>query len=87
MTPWPCFEVLSPYSLRRDMVRKRRFYERIASLTKYVVLRQDRVEATIFMRSDGFSGRTLNEPDDFIEMAELGIRIRLVDLYRDVPVG
>ena len=80
------FEVLSPYSLRRDMVHKRRFYQRFASLTHYVVLAQDRVEATVFGRSDGFVALTLNGPNHFIEMAALGIRLPLADIYRDVPI-
>ena len=48
------FEVLSTFSLRRDMVHKRNFYTRIESLTHYIVLAQDRREATVFARADGF---------------------------------
>jgi Uma2 family endonuclease len=79
------FEVLSPYSLRRDMVHKRRFYQRIASLTHYVVLAQDRVEATVFARSNGFIAQALGSAGR-IEIAELGLVLPLADLYRDVPI-
>ena len=53
------FEVLSPFSLRRDMVHKRNFYTRIESLTHYIVLAQDRREATVFARSNGFEPQVL----------------------------
>src|SRR5687767_6972401 len=80
------FEVLSPYSLRRDMVHKRRFYQRIASLTHYVVLAQDRVEATVFARSSDFVAQKLADLGAWIEIAELGVVLPLADLYRDVPI-
>jgi Uma2 family endonuclease len=80
------FEVLSPYSLRRDMVHKRRFYQRIAKLAHYVVLAQDRVEATVFARSNDFVAQKLADIRARIEIAELGVVLPLVDLYRDVPI-
>jgi Uma2 family endonuclease len=80
------FEVLSPYSLRRDMVRKRAFYTRIESLTHYVVLAQDRREATVFARSNGFEPEVLNGAETSIEIKPLGVFIPLADIYRDVPL-
>jgi Uma2 family endonuclease len=78
------FEVLSPYSLRRDMVRKRGFYTRIESLTHYIVLAQDRVEATVFARSHGFEPRVVNGAKAKIEIESLGISLSLADIYRDI---
>jgi Uma2 family endonuclease len=80
------FEVLSPDSIRRDMVRKRNFYERIASLTHYVVLAQDRREPTVFPRADAFSP-SVYAGDDSIKLAALGIDLPLARLYRNVPMG
>lgn len=80
------FEVLSPFSLRRDMVRKRGFYSRIEKLTHYIVLAQDRREATVFARSDGFEPKILNAADTKIEIEPLGVSIALADIYRDVPL-
>jgi len=59
---WTCdvlaaFEVTAPETLRRDMVHKRNFYTRIEGLSHYVVLAQDRQEATVFTRSENFSRR------------------------------
>jgi Uma2 family endonuclease len=78
------FEILSPFSLRRDMVHKRDFYTRIESLTHYVVLAQDRREATVFAHANGFSPLSLTAPDARIAIAPLNISLPLADIYRDV---
>ena len=80
------FEVLSPGSVRRDMVRKRQLYTRMERLTHYVVLAQNRCEATVFARSQGFSPVVLTGSDDRIEIDALGVSIRLADAYRDVQL-
>ena len=80
------FEVLSPGSVRRDMVRKRDFYTRIHSLTHYFVLAQDRREATVFARSDRFRPRTLRDEDQ-IEIPDLRVSLSLAKIYRDVSLG
>jgi Uma2 family endonuclease len=81
------FEVLSPFSLRRDMVHKRNFYTRIDSLTHYVVLAQDRIEATVFARAEEFAPRVVSAADARIDLAPLGASLVLSELYRDVPLG
>lgn len=81
------FEVLSPYSLRRDMVRKRGFYSRIDKLTHYIVLAQDRREATVFARSSGFEPQILKTAKAKLELEPHGVSIPLADIYRDVPLG
>ncbi len=80
------FEILSPFSMRRDMVHKRNLYTRIESLTHYVVLAQNRREATVFARSEGFSPKTLKAANAKIEIAPLGVSLALADIYRDVPL-
>lgn len=79
------FETLSPFSLRRDMVHKRKFYTRIDSLQHYIVLAQDRREANVFSRSNGFELRTVTEGK--IELPELGVSFAMDNIYRDVVVG
>ena len=81
------FEVLSPFSRRRDMVHKRSFYTRLDSLTHYVVLAQDRMEATVFARTEDFAPKALTAPTDGIDLAPLGVALPLADIYRDVPLG
>jgi Uma2 family endonuclease len=80
-------EVLSPFSLRRDMVHKRNFYTRIESLTDYIVLAQDRPEATVFARLDAFAPKTLKGEAARLELASIGVSLPLADVYRDVPLG
>jgi Uma2 family endonuclease len=79
------FEVLSPFSLRRDMVHKRNFYTKIESLSHYIVLAQDRQEATVFARAEGFSQQRLTS--GIITIEALGISLPLDEIYRDVPLG
>jgi Uma2 family endonuclease len=78
------FEVLSPFSLRRDMVHKRNFYTRIESLTHYIVLAQDRREATVFARSNSFEPKVLKTANAKIDLAPLGVALALADIYRNV---
>lgn len=79
------FEVLSPGSVRRDMVRKRAIYQRMPTLTHYVVVAQDRREVTVFARGDKFSPQQLTG-DDVLEIPPLGIFIPLAEIYRDIPL-
>lgn len=79
------FETLSPFSLRRDMVHKRNFYRRIESLSHYIVLAQDRREANVFSRANGFALRTIGE--GAVEIPELAVVLSIDEIYRDVPVG
>jgi Uma2 family endonuclease len=81
------FEILSPFSKRRDLVHKRNFSTRLDSLTHYVVLAQDRREATIFERAREFAPRIISEPDETIDFVGLGVSLQLADIYRDVPLG
>lgn len=80
------FEVLSPGSVRRDMVRKRAIYQRMQALTHYVVVAQDRREITVFAQEREFSPRPI-AGDDVLEIAPLNLSIRLPDIYRDVLLG
>jgi Uma2 family endonuclease len=80
------FEVLSPDSIRRDMVRKRDFYRQIPSLTHYIVLAQDRHEATVFRRHDEFSQRVYKESATGIEIEPLCVSLQLARIYRNVPL-
>ena len=80
------FEVLSPFTMRRDLVQKRRFYTGLPGLSHYIVLAQDRCEATIFARTHDFSPVILKNRDDKVEIDALGVSLRLGELYRDVPL-
>jgi Uma2 family endonuclease len=81
------FEVLSPDSIRRDLVRKADFYRQIPSLTHYIVLAQDRLEATVFHRHEDFSQRVYKDFATNIEIEPLGVALQLARIYRNVPLG
>jgi hypothetical protein len=67
------------------MVHKRNFYTKIDSLSHYIVLAQDRREASVFTRADSFSLNSLTA--GAIELDSLGISLSLDEIYRDVPLG
>ena len=79
------FEVLSRWSERRDMFHKRAIYADLPSLTDYVVLAQDRMEAHVFSRANDFEPVVLGA-DDTLVLASLAVSVPLRDLYRDVSI-
>ena len=80
------FEVLSRTTARRDMTVKRDFYTSLDPLTHYVIVAQDRMEAHVHARSNGFEPTILTLPDDVIALTEHDVEMPLAALYRDVPV-
>jgi Uma2 family endonuclease len=77
------FEVLSPSTEKRDLGWKRKAYASLASLTHYIVISQDAVEAVVFARDDGFKGRRFRSLDEAIELRTLGVSLPMAEIYRD----
>jgi Uma2 family endonuclease len=77
------FEVLSPSTASRDLRWKRTAYTGLSTLTHYVVIAQDVVEAVVFSREDGFAEHRLRSLDDSIELRSLGISVKLSEIYRN----
>jgi Uma2 family endonuclease len=62
---------------------KREVYKRHPTCECVVVIRQDRYEAQIDLRSpDGWMRETLTSPDDELVLLAFGLRCALKDLYR-----
>ena len=80
------FEVLSKSTARRDMTKKRAFYTALEPLQHYVVLAQDRMEATIFSRTNGFEPVVLDQGDAMLTLPELDVEVRLADLYSGIAL-
>ena len=76
-------EILSPSTADRDLRWKRAAYTRLPSLTHYVVIAQDVVEAVIFARETDFADRRLRSLRDCVELPGLGISLPLSEVYRD----
>ena len=82
-TPEPVvvFEVLSRSTAGMDRLTKNRKYAGIPSIQRYIMLEQDRIEATVFARSGGdWVGRILG-PEDVLLMPEIGIEVPVAELY------
>ena len=80
------FEILSPFTKRRDLMQKRDFYTSHPDLTHYIVIAQDRREVTVFARADNFTPSTLTDAD-VLQIPQLGAALPLADIYRDILPG
>jgi Uma2 family endonuclease len=79
--PVVIFEVLSPSTAAADRIVKAREYQATPSVQRYVMLEQERVGATVLVRSqDGWSALILKD-DDTLEMPEIGLAIPLAEFY------
>jgi Uma2 family endonuclease len=86
LDPVVVFEVLSASTTRIDRIEKLREYGATPSIQRYVILEQDAVAATVFVRRDAglvvealIDGETLHMP-------ELGIEVPLAEFYVGVDL-
>ena len=84
--PLVVFEVLSPSTAAVDRISKNAEYAATASIQRYVMLEQVRIAATVFTR-DGvkWTGTVLLD-DAVLAMPEIGVELRLRDLYAGVEL-
>lgn len=80
------FEILSPSTASRDLRWKRTAYPSLPSLTHYVVIAQDAVDAVVFERELRFAERRLRSLSDSLEISALGISLPLAEIYRDTEL-
>jgi Uma2 family endonuclease len=79
--PVVIFEILSPPTSSTDRILKNREYEATASVQRYIILEQDRIAATIFVRGEGdWIGHVVLE-DAILTMPEIGVEIPLAEFY------
>lgn len=84
--PVVIFEVLSPSTASTDIGAKNQEYRDTPSVQRYVMLNQDRQQATIFARAgDDWVGQIVSG-DAMLYMPEIGISIPLVELYEGVSL-
>ena len=85
----PCLlvEVLSPSTERIDTREKLFAYRLLPSLREYLLLRQDRVQADLYQRSDAgrWQHHTFTQPGDLLALRCLDAAVSLRDVYADVP--
>ena len=75
--PIVVFEVLSDSTSRTDRVEKVREYQATASIMRYVILEQDNISATVFIRrGEDWSAFTIRA-GDVLRMPEIGVTFSL----------
>jgi Uma2 family endonuclease len=84
--PKVVIEILSPETERVDRREKLLNYARIETLEEYVLVAQDRVEVTVFRRSNDWQAEVLQQPDQQLRLASIGLAIPLRAIYEDVKV-
>ena len=87
--PVVVFEVLSPSSMHTDLVEKPIEYNTVASIRRYVIIEQAKVEVRCYVRTE--SGEWTLAPSLYVgaslDLPEIGITLPLMDIYEDVVFG
>lgn len=79
--PVVVFEILSASTARTDRVEKMREYWDAPSIRRHLLIEQEAIGATAYVRDEGrWSGRVL-WPGDVLKLPEIGIELPLEDLY------
>lgn len=81
--PTVVFEVLSPETERIDQNEKRQAYAAIDSLKAYVLVAQDRLEATLLRKTDegAWTTEILRGRDAVLKLPEIGVEIPFERIY------
>ncbi len=82
--PVVVFEVLSPSTASTDIGAKNAEYRDTPSIERYVILVQDRQQATVFARVGSDWVGHIVSGDAVLEMPEIGITVPLAELYEGV---
>lgn len=82
--PVVVFEVLSPSTANIDIGAKNQEYRDTPSIQRYVMLLQDRPQATVFARVDGDWVGHILSADTVLAMPEIGVEVPLAEFYEGV---
>lgn len=82
-------EILSPSTERIDRQEKRLSYAGVSSLVEYLLIDPNRCLVEVQRRDQegGWSLTTFTQLDDVVELASVGVGLRISDLYRGVPLA
>ena len=81
--PVVVFEVLSDSTSRTDRIEKVREYQATPSIQRYVILEQDSIGATVFVRrGDEWAAATISV-GEVLHMPEIGVEFSVDELYPD----
>ena len=80
-------EVSSESTERLDRREKRLSYQTIETLEEYVIAAQDRVEVTIFRRTNNWRPEVLNRLSDNINLKSIGLSFKLSSICEGVTAS
>jgi Uma2 family endonuclease len=82
--PVVIFEVLSPSTAANDRIVKAREYQSTPSAQRYVMLEQDGVSATVYVRSGDAWTHEILIADSKLSLPEIGVELPLAELYEGI---
>ena len=82
--PVIAFEVLSPSTTRFDRIVKGHEYQATPSVRRYVMLEQEGVSATIYVRSGETWTHEILVADSILSLPEIGVELPLAELYEGI---
>jgi Uma2 family endonuclease len=80
------FEVLSPSTSRVDRIEKLREYQATPSIRRYVLLEQDAIAATVYLKREDTWTVSVVTGDAILTMPEIETEIPLADVYAEVEL-
>ena len=84
--PIVVFGVLIPSPSRIDRIEKLREYQATPSIRRYVLLEQDAIAATVYLKRDEAWTVSVVTGDAMLAMPEIETEIPLAEIYRDVEL-
>ena len=85
--PVVIFEVLSPSTAANDRIVKAREYQAMPSVRRTVMLEQDRIGATIYVRASQAWTLEILIEDALLALPEIGVVLPLAELYEGIAFG
>ena len=82
--PVVVFEVLSPSTSRTDRIENLREYQATTSIRRYIILEQDTMAATVYLKQDGIWAVSVLTEADTLAMPEIEASIGLAAIYAEV---
>ena len=79
--PVVIFEVLSPSTAATDRIAKAREYQAMPTVQRYVLIEQDRIGATVYIRAAGDWKHQILIDDSMLALPEIGVELPLAELY------
>lgn len=84
--PVVVFEVMSPSTSRTDRIEKLREYQATPSIQRYVILEQESIAASVFVRAGDIWAAHVLTKDDTLDMPEIEVSIPLAEIYAEVEL-